>query len=286
MSLHRVLFVDDEPNIRLTLPAILQMHGFEVTTTASVAEALQAMQNDRFDVLLADLNIGQPGDGFTVVSAMRRTQPEALTFILTGFPAFETALEAIRAQVDDYLVKPANINQLVQKIEEKLNNNSERKSSRATKPRQLSALLREHKDEIVARWLEHVTVAPEFASVSLQERERVANLPSMVQEIARMLDTSASTPSPEGSEGASLFGRLRHSQGYTLNMVMYEMCLFRLVLNHIAQENLLALNSSMIIGEMIHLGDCVDRLLRIVVQAFCAEHAEIHPGAPVEQEKV
>ncbi|HEX8926782.1 MAG TPA: response regulator, partial [Terriglobales bacterium] len=117
MSLHRVLFVDDEPNIRLTLPAILQMHGFEVTTTATVAEALQAMQNGKFDVLLADLNIGQPGDGFTVVSAMRRTQPDALTFILTGFPAFETALEAIRSQVDDYLVKPANINQLVQKIE-------------------------------------------------------------------------------------------------------------------------------------------------------------------------
>jgi len=284
MSVRRVLFVDDEPNIRLTLPAILEMHGFEVTTTATVAEALQAMQNGRFDVLLADLNIGQPGDGFTVVSAMRRTQPDALTFILTGFPAFETALEAIRAQVDDYLVKPANIKQLVNKIEEKLN--SERKKSGGTKPRQLSALLRERKDEIVARWFEDVSHASEFASVSLQQRERMANIPSQVEEIARMLETSGTNPSTEGAEGAALFGRLRHSQGYTLNMVMYEMCLFRLALNHTAQENLLALNSSMIIGEMIHLSDCIDCLLRIVVQAFCAEHAEIHPGTPVEQEKI
>jgi CheY-like chemotaxis protein len=216
---------------------------------------------------------------------MRRTQPEALTFILTGFPAFETALEAIRAQVDDYLVKPANINQLVQKIKEKLNS-SDRKRPHGTKPRQLSALLRERRDDIVTRWLEDVTRAPEFASVSLQQRERVANIPPLIEEIAQMLDTSARNPSPEGTEGAALFGRLRHSQGYTLTMVMYEMGLFRLVLNHTAQENLLALNSSMIIGEMIHLGDCVDRLLRIIVQAFCAEHAEIHPGTPVEQEKI
>ena len=284
MSGHRVLFVDDEPNIRLTLPAILQMRGFEVTTTATVAEALQAMQNDRFDVLLADLNIGQPGDGFTVVSAMRRTQPDALTFILTGFPAFETALEAIRAQVDDYLVKPANINQLIQRIEEKLT--SDRKRSHRTKPRQLSELVCEQSDGIVARWVEDVTRTPELASVSLQQRERVANIPSLVEEIARMLETSATNPSAEATESAALLGRLRHSQGYTLTMVMYEMCLFRLALHHTAQDNLLALNSSLIISDMIHLSDCIDRLLRIVVQAFCAEHTEIHPGTPVEHEKI
>jgi ActR/RegA family two-component response regulator len=283
MSVRRVLFVDDEPNIRLTLPAILQMHGFEVTTTATVAEALQAMQNQRFDVLLADLNIGQPGDGFTVVSAMRRTQPEALTFILTGFPAFETALEAIRAQVDDYLVKPANIKQLVEMIEKRLNSGP--RHSAGTKPRQLSALLRERKDAIAARWLEDANGAPELATASLPTRERLANIPSLVEEIARMLDASATNPSAEAAEGASLLGRLRHSQGYALSMVMYEMCLFRLVLNHTAQENLLALNSSTIIGEMIHLAACIDRLLRIVVQAFCAEHAEIHPGTPLEHEK-
>ena len=56
------------------------------------------------DVLIADLNVSPPGDGFTVVSAMRCTQPNCVNFILTGFPAFETALEAIRRHVDDYLL--------------------------------------------------------------------------------------------------------------------------------------------------------------------------------------
>src|SRR6185437_1901780 len=103
----RLLFVDDEATIRITLSAILSKHGFKVTVAATVAEALQKITSQQFDILLSDLNIGNPGDGLTVVSAMRRTQPEAVTMILTGYPAFETALEAIRQQVDDYIVKPA-----------------------------------------------------------------------------------------------------------------------------------------------------------------------------------
>jgi DNA-binding NtrC family response regulator len=112
--------VDDEEAIRFTLGAILRKHDFEVSTAASVAEALQKITSEKFDVLLSDLNIGNPGDGLTVISAMLRTQPEAVTMILTGYPAFETALEAIRQQVDDYIVKPASIPVLVSTIESKL----------------------------------------------------------------------------------------------------------------------------------------------------------------------
>jgi DNA-binding NtrC family response regulator len=108
----RLLFVDDEPAIRITLPAILKQKGFDVMTAASVPEALNLMNAEKFEVLISDLNIGEPGDGFTVVSAMRRVQPEAATFILTGYPDFESALLAIRNQVDDYLTKPAEVNNL------------------------------------------------------------------------------------------------------------------------------------------------------------------------------
>src|SRR5437667_421889 len=66
-----ILFVDDEDSIRLTLPPLLQSYGFEVTSAATVAEALDLITRHKFDVLISDLNIGHPGDGFTVVSAMR-----------------------------------------------------------------------------------------------------------------------------------------------------------------------------------------------------------------------
>lgn len=105
----RILFADDEPGIRMTLPLILTREGFEVSVAGTVPEALAFINRDQFDVLLADLNIGERGDGFTLISAMRRVQPGAVTLILTGYPDFETALQAIRNQVDDYLTKPAGL---------------------------------------------------------------------------------------------------------------------------------------------------------------------------------
>src|SRR5256886_9308656 len=101
-----ILFVDDEDSIRLTLPPLLQSYGFDVTSAATVAEALGLITRHKFDVLISDLNIGHPGDGFTVVSVMRSHQPHAFRFILTAYPAFESALEAIREEVDAYFAKP------------------------------------------------------------------------------------------------------------------------------------------------------------------------------------
>src|ERR1700746_2347223 len=125
-SRKRVLFVDDEPSIRLTLPPVLEEHGFEVPSASSVAEALVEINSSPFDALLSDLNIGEEGDGFLVVSAMRHIQPDCINLILTGYPAFETALEAIPHQVDNYLVKPADVDALVKTLRAKFGSGSGR----------------------------------------------------------------------------------------------------------------------------------------------------------------
>src|SRR5215472_7831524 len=119
-SRDRILFVDDEPSIRPTLPPVLQAHGFEVTTAATVSAALAQIRTARFDILLSDLNIGEEGDGFRVVSAMRSAQPHCVNVILTGYPALESAVQAIRSQVDDYLVKPADVDTIIRVLREKL----------------------------------------------------------------------------------------------------------------------------------------------------------------------
>jgi len=116
----RVLFVDDEPSIRLTLPPILQNRGFEVRSAASVPEALAAINRQTFDILLSDLNVSEEGDGFTIVHAMRTANPKCITILLTGYPAFESAVEAIHHEVDDYFVKPADVESLISTIERKL----------------------------------------------------------------------------------------------------------------------------------------------------------------------
>ena len=83
-------------------------------------EALDGIASAQFDVLISDLNLDRPADGFIVVSAMRSTQPKCVTLILTGYPGFETALEALQNQVDDYLIKPVDVPTLVSLIEKKL----------------------------------------------------------------------------------------------------------------------------------------------------------------------
>ena len=116
----RVLFVDDERGIRETLPVILRQYGFVVTVAATVADAVQEVHSKEFDLLLCDLNIEHEGDGLDVVREMRKINPKCVVLILTGYPAMETALEATRLGVDDYIAKPTSADILVAMIGEGL----------------------------------------------------------------------------------------------------------------------------------------------------------------------
>ena len=116
----RLQFVDDEPNICLTLPPVLEQHGFQVQVAATLSEALAAIRGRVFDVVLSDLNINAEGDGFTVIYTAHEVNPACVTILLTGYPAFETALQAIHTEVDDYFVKPVYIGALLGAIERKL----------------------------------------------------------------------------------------------------------------------------------------------------------------------
>jgi len=66
---------------------------------------------------------------------MRRTQPNCVTLILTGYPGFDSALKALRNQVDDYLIKPADIPALVNLIGAKL---QQRKPGRSAATKRLA----------------------------------------------------------------------------------------------------------------------------------------------------
>jgi DNA-binding response OmpR family regulator len=120
ISQKRLLFVDDEPNIRATLPVILRRYGFTVTVAATVAQALDAIKKQDFDILLSDLNIERETDGLDVVRAMRAKNPQCVAMILTAYPGVETAVEGIHLGIDDYLLKPTNADTLVALLAEKL----------------------------------------------------------------------------------------------------------------------------------------------------------------------
>lgn len=259
MSPLRMLFVDDEPSIRLTLPAILRMHGHTVEVAATVSEALTAIQSRTFDVLISDLNIGNAGDGFTVVSAMRRTQPECVTLILTGYPGFESALQAIRSQVDDYLVKPTQVERLVQTIERKL---TERSPHKPIPVKRVREILGECQDEIM-----------ELTMASLDSRTKT--LASELRQGIPDLISALITGLEPGSERASFVqgaahGVLRRKQGRSIDDLFEEFRALERAVYEVVQENLLAADVSNLVPDLRVFNDHVQDVLRHTVNAFLA----------------
>ena len=116
----KILLVDDDDLVRQSLDELLQQQGFDVTTAANVSEALKFISSNVYDVLLSDLHMPGAGDGLTVVSAMRHTNPQAVTMLLSAFPEMDAASHAILVQADQILVKPMNVIALVKAINERL----------------------------------------------------------------------------------------------------------------------------------------------------------------------
>ncbi len=261
----RVLFVDDEQTIRLTLPMILQNAGFDVSVAASVPEALELMNHLSFDVLLTDLNIGQPADGFTLVSAMRRVQPKAATFILTGYPDFQTALEAIRKQVDDYFTKPADIPNLVSALREKARHP---RMLRQTPAKSVSQVVLENVDEIALRWLKEVEGDEKLAAVDLDDESRINSLPHLLCDLAKVLGSDAAQISSESLSSAATHGVRRAKQRYTIALMVCETRILNRVIAGLLHENLLTIDLSTVFSQALKIGEYLQVLLEESIRAF------------------
>jgi len=122
-----LLIVDDEEGIRSTLKEALQRYGCAVTTAASGEEALNLLRETVFDAAVVDLNLGGRVDGLKVLEAIRWRWPEMAVIILTAHGSLESAIAAIREDVDDYLLKPARPSEVYQALQQALNR---RKSQR------------------------------------------------------------------------------------------------------------------------------------------------------------
>jgi DNA-binding NtrC family response regulator len=106
-----VLVVDDEPSLNVTMRIILEAKGYGVAEAENAGQAIEWIRRRKFDALLADMNL--PGDGGTVVRAMREQQPGSLIVVITGFIAPDAIPAPVRALVDEVLTKPTDIAHLL-----------------------------------------------------------------------------------------------------------------------------------------------------------------------------
>jgi DNA-binding NtrC family response regulator len=86
--------------------ATLEHKGFEVVAAANVTDAVRLIATESLDVLITDLHMPHAGEGFTVVTAMRQSQPAALTLLVSGYPDVQSAMAAILLEADEIIVKP------------------------------------------------------------------------------------------------------------------------------------------------------------------------------------
>jgi DNA-binding response OmpR family regulator len=111
----RILLVDDELAILLTLKAILEMSGFEVETASSGNEALQKLDAGVFQMVITDLSMESETTGYEVIRAARKQPYNPATSILTAHPSLGSDWKGKGAQ--SLLVKPMNTGDLLRQIE-------------------------------------------------------------------------------------------------------------------------------------------------------------------------
>jgi signal transduction histidine kinase len=107
----RVLVVDDEPSVLETISAILTREGYQVVAAGDVDQALSHLQDGPFDVALTDLRM-EGLSGLNLLAEIRRRWPQTVAIVLTGYASLQSAVDALREGVYDYLIKPCDVEEL------------------------------------------------------------------------------------------------------------------------------------------------------------------------------
>jgi DNA-binding NtrC family response regulator len=123
MNKPTILIVDDELLIRDLLYDFFTNQGWEIATAENGIKALEILENRSFDLMLTDLKM--PGlDGMELTNRVKEEHPQLPVVIMTGFPSIDTAVQALRCKVEDYIIKPFNINQLYKTVEKSVKSNT------------------------------------------------------------------------------------------------------------------------------------------------------------------
>jgi DNA-binding response OmpR family regulator len=115
----RVLVIDDEQPVRVTLKEVLSREGYEVLTASSGQEALQVMGYTTIDLVMVDLKMEGMG-GVTLMGEIKQRWPATVLVVLTGYATLESALKALRYGAHDYLRKPSDPEDIKRSVREGL----------------------------------------------------------------------------------------------------------------------------------------------------------------------
>jgi DNA-binding NtrC family response regulator len=115
MPIPRILIVDDEERFRTTLGKRLTERELDVTTVGSGMEAIEEVKHKLYDVVILDVKM--PGlDGIETLAEVKKLNPGIEVILLTGHASVDSAVDGMRLGAFDYILKPCEIDQLMEKI--------------------------------------------------------------------------------------------------------------------------------------------------------------------------
>lgn len=120
----RILLVDDEVAVLLTLKAVLEISGFEVDTAASAREGVSKLHTREYHMLITDMRMEHDVAGVEVIKAARAADYHPAVALLTAFPVAEEDWQEMGA--DQLLVKPMHTRMLLQQIEDLINSHEQK----------------------------------------------------------------------------------------------------------------------------------------------------------------
>jgi CheY-like chemotaxis protein len=263
-----ILLVDDDEALRHTLATVLTDHGYDVTTAASVPEALKLITAGSYDVLLSDLHMPGRGDGLTVVSAMRHANPKAVTILLSAFPEMDAAAQAILLQADQILVKPMNVPALIEAIEQRITIGAP--PSRMVES--VATILESSIESTIDAWYERVKKDKKLTAVSMSREQRVGHIPRILIDLVHRLRSFKSLGSRElVSVAAEDHGRFRRQQGYSAAMLVEESRMLQVSIFETLQKNLAYIDFSILLNSVMTIADEVDSQLSQAMDSYIGE---------------
>ena len=117
--MQRILVVDDDENIRNTMKTILEDEGYIVDLAANGNEAIQKTKKSAYNIALLDFRLPDM-EGVELLKLMSDTVPRTRKIMVTGYPSMQNAIAALNKKADAYLIKPIDIENLLNTVKEQL----------------------------------------------------------------------------------------------------------------------------------------------------------------------
>jgi len=123
----RILVIDDDENIRKVLATILEDEGYIVETAETAKKSIEKSEKAFYNLALIDIRLPDM-EGIELLSKLRNTKPKMRKIIVTGYPTLQNAISAVNKGADAYIMKPFEVEKMLQIIKEQLKKQEEEKS--------------------------------------------------------------------------------------------------------------------------------------------------------------